>query len=345
MARAEVSRSARAVGGVPLDREASLARVFRLVGAEMLAVEREFESYLRSEIPLIAQIGRYISQSGGKRIRPALLLLAAKVGEAKDDRSVLYASVFELIHTATLVHDDVIDEAATRRGRRSINGRWGNHVTVLLGDYLYIKSMNMALTADDLRVIKILADITQKMIEGELIQADRSGDLDLDEEGYLEIARRKTADLFSGCCRVGALVGGQSSEGEEALASFGLNLGMAFQIVDDLLDLTASESTLGKPVASDLREGKVTLPLIYLLRRADPGVRAKVAAVLEDGTFGRVGREEILELVLRAGALEQARALAQDYAKRAGAALAGFPASPALACLEDLPGFVVRRAR
>ena len=342
MAKAEAGRPLAKAGAAPGPR-AALARILDLVGDRMMAVEREFDSYLRSEIPLIERIGRYISESSGKRIRPALLLLAAKLGARRDDRDVLYASVFELIHTATLVHDDVVDEATTRRGRRSVNRRWGNHVTVLLGDYLYIKSMNMSLTADDLRVVKILGDITQKMIAGELIQADHDGSLDVAVDDYLDIIRRKTAFLFAGCCRVGALVGGQRPHAEEALAQFGLNLGMAFQITDDILDLTSDEATLGKPVASDLREGKVTLPLIYLLRRGDPRHRAAVAAVVEAGDFRRVAPDEIRQFLAAEGTLEEARALAGEYASRAERCLDSFPPSPVLNCLRDLPGFVLRR--
>ena len=345
MVKAQSGHSVRAGLAEASGAPQALARVLGLVGDRMVAVEREFESYLRSDIPLIAEIGHYISENPGKRIRPALLLLAAKLGEYRGDRDVLFASVFELIHTATLVHDDVIDGAATRRGRRSVNGRWGNHVTVLLGDYLYIKSMNMALTADDLRVIKILADITQKMIEAELIQADRNRRLDVREEDYLDIIRRKTAHLFSGCCRVGALVGSQSPEREESLASFGLNLGMAFQITDDLLDFTATERSRGKPAASDLREGKVTLPLIYLLQEGRPEDREMVSRVLEDGAFSRVRPEEVLEVLRRAGSLDKALELAAGYAERATEALASFPASQARDCLQDLPRFVLGRER
>ena len=326
-------------------RRAAMARVAALVGDRMLAVEREFDSYLTSEIPLIEEIGRYIADSGGKRIRPALLLLAAKMGEQRSDRDVLFAAVFELIHTATLVHDDVIDGAATRRGRRSVNGRWGNHVTVLLGDYLYIKSMNMALTADDLRVIKVLADITQKMIEGELLQADRLGSARVRVEDYLDLIRRKTAYLFSGCCRVGGMVAGQPSEKEEALAAFGLNLGMAFQITDDILDLTASESTVGKPVGGDLREGKVTLPLIYLLEEGDPSDLRRVAAVLADGEFRRADQERLRGRLEESGALQRARGLAREYAETAAGSLDLFPASEIRDCLRDLPGYVLQRDR
>jgi octaprenyl-diphosphate synthase len=326
-------------------RPGALSRVFQLVGDRMLLVEREFDSYLRSEIPLIQEIGSYLAESGGKRIRPALLLLAARSGDRRDDRDVLYAAVFELIHTATLVHDDIVDGADTRRGRRAVHGRWGSRVTVLLGDYLYIKSMNEALSADDLRVIQVLADITRRMIEGELIQVDCEGELDLSESRYLDIARRKTAFLFSGCCRVGAMVGGLPAAAQEALADYGLNLGMAFQITDDILDLTATEAVLGKPAASDLREGKLTLPMIYLLRDGGPDARRAVAAVVEDSGFGRVSAAEIRRQLDASGALQRARDRAGDYAARAAGCLAVLPASPARDLLVELPAFVLGRDR
>jgi octaprenyl-diphosphate synthase len=328
----------------PVGREEALARVHALVGDRLVAVEREFASYLDSEIPLIAEIGRYISRSGGKRIRPALLLLASRLGRYAGDGDVLFASVFELIHTATLVHDDVIDGASMRRGQRSVNGEWGNHVTVLLGDYLYIKSMQMALTADDIRFIKVLADITLKMIEGELIQADRNGRVDVSEDEYLDLIRRKTAFLFSGCCRVGAMLSGQEAAGVEDLAAYGLHLGMAFQIIDDVLDLTGTAEQLGKPVASDLRDGKVTLPLIYLLEK-DPSQRDRVAAVLEAGSFEGTSREELLSALAETGSLDRTRRLARDFAARALSHLESFPPSPVRDCLAELPGFVVHRQR
>jgi octaprenyl-diphosphate synthase len=203
--------------------------------------------------------------------------------------------------------------------------------------------MNVALTADDLRVIQILAQVTQRMIEGELIQADRIGSVDVTEADYLEIVGRKTADLFSGCCRVGALLGAQSSERQTALAEFGLNLGMAFQITDDILDLTSTESALGKPVASDLREGKVTLPLIYLMRRGDPTIRDQIATVVADRGFTRVSHDEIRATLHREGTIEEARELASAYARRAETCLELFPRSAARDCLLELPRFAVER--
>src|SRR3982750_3557170 len=249
---------------------ADLTQIFEPIRADLEAVEQEFVRHIQSRVALIPEMGRYIQNSGGKRVRPAVLLMAARLGGYTGDRAVLYASVVEFIHTATLVHDDIIDGADLRRGRLAVHSRWGNDITVLLGDYLYIKSMAMALTQDSLEIIRLLCDVTLRMIEGELYQLTKTGDVDISEDQHLYIIRRKTAYLFGGCAQIGGLLGGVSPERERALQECGFNLGIAFQLVDDLLDYTADERALGKPVGGDLREGKVTLPIIYLLQRGGP---------------------------------------------------------------------------
>ena len=256
---------------------------------------------------------------------------------------MVLAGTVEFIHAATLLHDDIIDEATTRRGRRSVNSRWGNDITVLLGDFLYTKSMAMALSQDNLPILRLLSDVTLRMIEGEILEIERDGDMKVTESDHLDLIRRKTADLFAACTRIGALLGEVGEEQREALTSYGANLGMCFQMVDDILDFTAEEKTLGKPVANDLREGKVTLPMIFLLRRAVDGDAEKVRAVLEDRGFGRVSREEIVRLARERGALEQASALAEEYAQAARADLMAFDASPYRDALEALPGFILAR--
>jgi len=253
---------------------ADLKEIVQLVEDDLVKVEELFEVQCRSDVGLVGEIGRYIREGGGKRIRPALLLLACRACGFRGERAIVLASVVEFIHTATLLHDDIIDQATVRRGRRSVNSRWGNDITVLLGDFLYTKSMSMALSQDNLRILRLLSDVTLRMIEGELLEIERNGDLTMREADHIDIIRRKTADLFSACMRIGAMLGEAGEEREAALASYGLNLGVCFQMVDDLLDFTADEKVLGKPVASDLREGKLTLPVIYLLRRgatARPG--------------------------------------------------------------------------
>ena len=218
---------------------ADLAQIFEPIREDLEAVEQEFVRHIQSRVALIPEMGRYIQNSGGKRVRPAVLLMASRLSGYTGDRAVLYASVVEFIHTATLVHDDIIDGADLRRGRLAVHSRWGNDITVLLGDYLYIKSMAMALTQDSLEIIRLLCDVTLRMIEGELYQLTKTGDVDITEDEHFEIIRRKTAFLFGGCAQIGGMLGDVTPERETALRDYGFNLGIAFQLVDDLLDYTA----------------------------------------------------------------------------------------------------------
>jgi octaprenyl-diphosphate synthase len=322
---------------------AGLKEIVQLVEDDLARVEGLFADQLRSDVPLVGEMGRYILEGGGKRIRPALLLLACRACGYRGDRAILLASVVEFIHTATLVHDDIIDEATVRRGRRSANSRWGNDITVLLGDFLYTKSMSLALSQDNLPILRVLSDVTLRMIEGQLLEIEGNGDLDIGEEDHLDIIRRKTADLFSACLRIGAMLASVGERKEEALARYGLNLGICFQMVDDLLDFTADEKVLGKPVASDLREGKLTLPVIYLLRRGGRKAADLVQAVLTDRGFGRVSREQMLALAHEHGVLEECRAMAERYAEMARQELTAFEPSPYTEALEILPDFILAR--
>jgi octaprenyl-diphosphate synthase len=330
----------------PVGREravADLREIVALVEDDLVRVEALFAEQVRSDVALVSEIGRYIQQGGGKRIRPALLLLACRLCGYRGDRAILLASVVEFIHTATLLHDDIIDEATTRRGRRSVNSRWGNDVTVLLGDFLYTKSMSMALSQDNLPILRLLSDVTLRMIEGEILEIERDADLKMSTEDHVDIIRRKTAHLFSACMRIGAILGGVGPEREEALASYGLNLGICFQMVDDLLDFTADEKVLGKPVANDLREGKLTLPAIFVLRRGGARGIEMISRVVEDRGFDRVSPEEIVGIARECKALDEARALAEDYAERARRDLLAFERSPYREALAALPDFILAR--
>jgi octaprenyl-diphosphate synthase len=320
----------------------ALKEILALVEDDLGKVEELFAEQVRSDVRLVGEIGTYIQQGGGKRIRPALLLLACRMCGYRGDRAILLAAVVEFIHTATLLHDDIIDEATTRRGRRSVNSRWGNDVTVLLGDYLYTKSMAMALSQENLRVLRLLSDVTLRMIEGEILEIERDADLQVGEDDHLDIIKRKTADLFSACTRIAAMLSDAGDTRERALASYGLNLGVCFQMVDDLLDFTADERVLGKPVANDLREGKLTLPVILLLRRAPQALDA-VRAVVEDRGFERVSQAEIARLVRDHGALDEARRLAEHYAECARRDLDAFEPSPYRDALLSLPDFILAR--
>ena len=322
---------------------AGLKEIVALVEDDLVRVEELFEEQVKSDVRLLAEIGGYVREGGGKRVRPALLLLACRLAGYRGDRAILLASVVEFIHTATLLHDDIIDEATVRRGRRSVNSRWGNDVTVLLGDFLYTKSMSMALSQDNLKILRLLSDVTLRMIEGEILEIERNGKLEVTEDEHVDLMRRKTADLFAACTRIGAILADAGDEKERALAGYGLNLGICFQMVDDLLDFTADEKTLGKPVANDLREGKLTLPMIFLLRKAGAAGASKVRAVLEDRGFERVSREEIVRLAREHGALDEARILAERYAEAARRDLQAFDRSAYREALEVLPDFILAR--
>ena len=323
----------------------ALSQLFDPIRDDLARVEREFGRHVESHVELIPQIGRYIQQSGGKRIRPAVLLMAARLCGYTGDRAVLYASVVEFIHTATLVHDDIIDGSDWRRGQMAVHSRWGNDITVLLGDYLYIKSMSLALTQDMLDVIRLLCDVTLRMIEGELYQLTKNGDAAITEEEHLEIIRRKTAYLFGGCAEIGGLLGEVSPERREALREYGFNLGIAFQLVDDVLDLTGDERVVGKPVASDLREGKVTLPIIHLLARSKDGVGDMIRDIVRDRTMSREQWERLSQALTECGAIEYAIRKAESFAEQSRRPLHAFPPSLERDALLALPDYILSRDR
>jgi octaprenyl-diphosphate synthase len=313
---------------------------------ELARVEREFARHLESRVELIPQMGKYVQMSGGKRVRPAVLLIAARLCGYRGDRSVLNAAVVEFIHTATLVHDDIIDGAETRRGRLTAHSRWGSDITVLLGDYLYIRSMAMALTQDSLDVVRLLCDCTLKMIEGELLQLTKTGDAAITEDEHFEIIRRKTAHLFAGCAEIGGLLGNASVEERTALREYGFNLGIAFQITDDVLDYVAEESALGKPIGGDLREGKVTLPIILLLQRTGPEVAELIGGIVADGRVTPEQWRTVRELLVRHRALDAAVEQAIRHAARAKQHLTGaFGPSPEREALIALTDYVLGRDR
>ncbi len=317
--------------------------IFELVRDDLAMVEREIAAQSGSAIEPVAEIGNYLLGGGGKRLRPALLLLSARFCGYRGEAAVRLGAVVEMIHSATLIHDDVIDGADTRRGRPSANARWGNHMSVLAGDWLYMQSFEMALRERNFRILDILIDLTQNMVEGELMQLTKLGRMDLTEDEATELSFRKTACLFSGCMRLGAVLGQKDERAENAMVDYGRNAGLAFQLVDDLLDFTASPTQLGKPVLSDLKEGKVTLPLIYAMQNGDGSARRLVATVLEEKGFYSVRPEEISSLVQQSGALDRARRLAHDYADRARACVAGLGNSDYGRALLAVPEFILER--
>jgi octaprenyl-diphosphate synthase len=300
-----------------------------LVREDLGKVEQELSRQSASAFQPVAEITSYLLGGGGKRLRPALLLLCHgyAAGRSQDAGSAIkLAAVVELLHSATLIHDDVIDSADTRRGRPSANSRWGNHRSVLAGDWLYMQSFQIALEERNFHVLDVLI-----------------GRMDVNESDALQLATYKTACLFSGCARLGATLGGLEGAQEEALAEYGRYSGLAFQLVDDLLDFTASSEQLGKPVMSDLKEGKVTLPLIYAMENGHREARSLVARVLEEKEFHSVQPETLVAMVRDSGALERTRKLAHDYARRAKECICDKSDSEYARALMMVPDFILER--
>jgi octaprenyl-diphosphate synthase len=327
----------------------TVKEIFDLVRDDLAKVEQEIARQTGSTSQPVAEIARYLLGGGGKRLRPALLLLSAGYAGYSGPSAICLGAVVELIHSATLIHDDVIDGADTRRGRPSSNSRWGNHRSVLAGDWMYMQSFRMALEERNFAVLDILIDLTQNMVDGELAQLSSLGRMDLRENEVVDLAARKTACLFAGCARLGAVLGHLPAAEEQGLADYGRHIGVAFQLVDDVLDFTASPTQLGKPVLSDLKEGKVTLPLIYALESAaengGAAGRRMVRTVLDEKGFVSVRPEEISALVRDSGALERTRQLAYDYAGRAKACLNGRGDTEYGRALRAVPDFILERER
>jgi octaprenyl-diphosphate synthase len=321
----------------------ALSHIFEGIRSDLEQVDREFGRQVQSQVELIPKIGRYIQTSGGKRMRPAVLLMASRLAGYQGDRAVLFAAVVEFIHTATLVHDDIIDDSDVRRGRLAVHSRWGNDITVLLGDYLYIKSMAMALTHDTLDLVRLLCDVTLRMIEGELYQLTKNGDAGITEDEHFDIIRRKTAYLFGGCAQIGGMLGRVTTEQAEALREYGFNLGIAFQLVDDLLDFTGEAKVLGKPIGADLREGKMTLPLIHLLQQAEQPGGGLVREIMAARSATEEQWSDLIALLANHRSIEYAYERAREFANRAKRPLAIFPPSSERDALLALPDYVLSR--
>ncbi|MEP7116835.1 MAG: polyprenyl synthetase family protein [Acidobacteriota bacterium] len=322
-----------------------LLQMFEPVRADLIEVEREYLRQVESKVGVIPEIGAYIQKSGGKRVRPALLLMASRLCGYSGPRAVLNAAVVEFIHTATLVHDDIIDDAELRRGQKAVHSRWGNDVTVLAGDFLYIKSMAMALTQDTLDVVRLLCDITLRMIEGEIYQLTKNGDLDISEDVHFDIIRRKTAHLFGGCAEIGAMLGEAGAEKQTALREYGFNLGVMFQLVDDQLDFTGEAEALGKPIGGDLREGKMTLPLIHLRDHGGPDAVALIHRIVGERHASPEEWAQLTQLMAEHRSLEYAQDRAVAFGEAAKRNLAIFPDRPERDALMALADYVITRDR
>jgi len=334
-----------------LDRFASvpkwkdLSSLYKEIRADLDRVEDRLESWSRSANPLTAEISRYVLRKKGKRLRPALVLLTSRLFSPGSEESVFLASLVELLHTASLIHDDIVDNADVRRGRTSVHAKWGPNITVLLGDYLYIKSIGLSLQSRHERVIRLLADVSARMIEGELDECALAGDLRITEEQYRAIVENKTAVLFGACCRIGAILGLASPEEEAAVAAYGLNLGLTFQIVDDMLDLGGDPAALGKPVLSDLAEGRVTLPLIRAIQTGGRAERERIKALVGRKDVSAAERKALLDALAAGDALDYARVRAARYAERSLEAIEPFPDSPTRETLIRLALFGLSRKK
>jgi octaprenyl-diphosphate synthase len=323
------------------DRTVSIDAIREFIAEDMRAVDEVIRTRLHSEVVLIRQVAEYIVGGGGKRLRPMLVLLSAGAFGYRGTHHHVLAAVIEFIHTATLLHDDVVDESALRRGRATANSLFGNAASVLVGDFVYSRAFQMMVGVDSMRVLRVLADATNVIAEGEVLQLMTCHDADVGEERYLQVIRYKTAKLFEAATRLGAILGGASAADEEAIASYGAHLGTAFQLIDDVLDYSGDQNSIGKNVGDDLAEGKATLPLIYAFRHGTPAEAALIRRALEQG-----GLEEmapVLEAIRHTGAIEYTRAQARAQAQAACRAIAALPATRHRDCLLQLADFAATR--
>jgi octaprenyl-diphosphate synthase len=322
----------------------SSEKIFDLIRGELLLVETEFEQQASSNIQVIKYLGEYLRVSGGKRVRPALLILSnySTGGNGKNENVVRLATVMEMLHTATLVHDDIIDNADIRRNKRSINARFGNQTAVLMGDWLYMSAFQTALRERSLEILDILTRLTRKMTEGELIQLTMIGSLSITENDYFDILRRKTAYLFSACCEIGAIMAGAGQEQQDAMREYGMDLGTAFQLSDDVLDIMSDSQKLGKAAGTDLLEGKLTLPLIMLLEH-EPELRSSFERIMVDGSYQALSRDEIKQKLITYGVLDEIRSRSNEHVTRARKNLDVLPRSEYRSCLTDTLDFVANR--
>lgn len=319
------------------------AEVDALVGERLKALEGFMGEQLRSDVAAIDSVGHYITGAGGKRIRPTALFLGLDLCEYRGDEALAIAASVEFIHTATLIHDDVIDGAETRRGRETVNRQWGNTATVLIGDHIYAKAMALALRAKSLGVLEVIAEMTIRMVEGELLQAERAFNANASLADYYDVIRRKTAHLFACALKIAGLASGADAARISALEDYGTRIGLAFQITDDLLDLTGDPAKTGKPMLSDLAEGKLTLPVILAREEAPGRIRPLLEKICAARALDAESRDELLAAIRSTGALAAARATAAQEAAQAEAALRVFPPSPARDILARLPELVLDR--
>ncbi len=318
--------------------------VLKLLNDDIRRVEEQFREDLASRVPLIRKVGEYVLASGGKRVRPMMLLLSAQLSGYQGSAHIGLASVVEFIHTATLLHDDVVDSAVLRRGQDSANAVWGNEASVLVGDFLFAKSFSLMVREGNLDILRTLSDATTQMAEGEVLQLISTSDVELDEERYIEVVRNKTAVLLSAASRCGAILGGCTSEEEESLAAYGMDLGIAFQFMDDALDYVADQSEFGKECGHDLLEGKVTLPLIHTLIHCNAEERDRVADIVEQEVLPDEDLQYVIGLIHSYDGIGYTRERAKALVKTAKGHLAGFADCPAKQAMLRLADYIVSRS-
>lgn len=316
-----------------------------IIGEDLILVEQQFRKDLESDVPLIRKVGEYVLSSGGKRIRPALLLLASRLSGYGGDQAIPLASVVEFIHTATLLHDDVVDSATLRRGIASANTLWGNEASVLVGDFLFSKSFSLMVGVGSLDILRVLSNATTVIAEGEVLQLLCTGETGLTEERYISVVRAKTAILMSAACEAGAILGGVDRTRQKALADFGMDLGIAFQLMDDLLDYTATEEEFGKSIGHDLEEGKITLPLIHTLRLCTDEERELIESVVEKDEMSIDEFRDVSALVNRYGGIDYTVDAARRYIAACRSHLGQFDRSQVRDALDELAEYVVLRTR
>lgn len=320
-----------------------IKQIFDPIKPKLGQVESFLEREMADALPMVGEVGGYAIGSGGKRLRPALVLLISRLLGYAGERDVRYGAVVELIHTATLIHDDIIDGSDLRRGRATANRRWGNEPTVLVGDWLYSRAMDLCLEFGDVDIMRRLITATLQMTEGEILASQVRGRVDISEELYMDITRRKTAELFAAACALPALFQPSTLHYTDTLLEYGRDLGRCFQLVDDLLDFTSDRAQLGKPVMADLREGRATLPVLLVLPRLDRATRDAVAAVAREREFAGISAEHLLEVIRTSGVLDEVRARAQAYADRAASHAARLPEGPEREALVAAAQLLVER--
>lgn len=320
-----------------------IQKILKFVEDDLLRVEDEFRRNLQSRVELIPKVGEYVLLSGGKRLRPILLLMTSKLAKYEGANHILLASVVEFIHTATLLHDDVVDNADLRRGMTSANSVWGNEASVLIGDFLYSKSFSMAVRCDSIKILKVLSDATTDMARGMVFELIKTNDINTTEEDYIQVIIDKTAVLIAAACQVGGILGEVDEEKELALRDYGMNMGIAFQLMDDSMDYVSTEENFGKTIGTDLQEGKVTLPVIKVLSECTPDERNSISELLDSDEISEDDLSLALEFINKYGGIEYTIERAKSYIARAKENLAVFEDSEMKDALLEMANYVIER--